>query len=111
MYKEKLQIFLLAWLVLFARTAYADPKLIAIGTVSGLYQDFAEQTAGPLENGFPGNRLGGIGSGLAVPALNEIDHTHHFTGRSDNFDPLQASLERRIFSEEVVGCAYRAPQG
>jgi hypothetical protein len=174
MYKEKLKMFLLVWLVLFACIAYADPKLIAIGTVSGLYQDFAEQTAGPLENGLPGNRLGGIGSGLAyagdntflaipdrgpnatpyqslvdntvsyisrfhtfklslapsdpgsalpftltpmltrttllssrtplyygtgsavglgsgVPALNKIDHTHYFTGRSDNFDPLQAS--------------------
>src|SRR5712671_2909938 len=38
--------------------------LIAIGTVSGTYEDFAIETAGPLENGAPGNRLGGIGSGL-----------------------------------------------
>src|SRR3954454_23775654 len=39
--------------------------LIAIGTVSGTYEDFASQTAAPLESGVPGNRLGGIGSGLA----------------------------------------------
>lgn len=174
MKQKKLTTFLVAWLLLFARAAYADPKLIAIGTVSGLYQDFATQTAGLLENGFPGNRLGGIGSGLAyaggntflaipdrgpnafaynplvdntvsyinrfhtfnlslapsdpssplpftltpmltattllssrtplyygagatvglgsgAPALNKVDHTHYFTGRSDNFDPLQAS--------------------
>jgi outer membrane protein assembly factor BamB len=39
--------------------------LIAIGTVSGTYEDFATETAGPLESGVPGNRLGGIGSGLA----------------------------------------------
>ena len=39
--------------------------LIAIGTVSGTYEDFATETATPLENGVPGNRLGGIGSGLA----------------------------------------------
>jgi hypothetical protein len=173
MYKEKLVTFLLAWLV-FSDAAYADPKLIAIGIVSGLYEDFATQTAGPLENGLPGNRLGGIGSGLAyaggntflaipdrgpnaipynslvddtvsyinrfhtlnlslapsdpgsalpftltpmltgttllsnrtplyygtgsavglgsgAPALNAIDHTYYFTGRSDNFDPLQPS--------------------
>src|SRR5262249_16691320 len=32
--------------------------------------DFAEQTAGTLENGFPGNRLGGIGSGLAYAGGN-----------------------------------------
>lgn len=174
MKQKKLTTFLVAWLLLFARAAYADPKLIAIGTVSGLYQDFATQTAGLLENGFPGNRLGGIGSGLAyaggntflaipdrgpnafaynplvdntvsyinrfhtfnlslapsdpgsplpftltpmltattllssrtplyygagatvglgsgAPALNKVDHTHYFTGRSDNFDALQAS--------------------
>jgi len=174
MYKEKLITFLLAGLTLFARAAYAEPKLIAIGAVSGLYEDLATQTAAPLENGFPGNRLGGIGSGLAyaggntfiaipdrgpnafhyndlvddtvsyinrfhtlnlslapsdpgsplpftltpmltkttllssraplyygtgasvaldngAPALNAIHHTHYFTGRSDNFDPLQVS--------------------
>ena len=70
MNQKKLTTFLIAWLLLFARAAYADPKLIAIGIVSGLYQDFAEQTAGPLENGFPGNRLGGIGSGLAYAGGN-----------------------------------------
>lgn len=30
-----------------------------------------------------------LGSG--APALNAIDHTHYFTGRSDNFDPSQPS--------------------
>jgi hypothetical protein len=157
--------------------------LIAIGTVSGTYEDFATETATPLENGVPGNRLGGIGSGLAyaggttfiatpdrgpgvnhynplvddtvsyiarfhtvnltlspsfdpvsglpftltpmlvettllssptpliygsgaglgdqidgvtplgsgAPALNEVMHTHFFTGRSDNFDPTISS--------------------
>ena len=70
MKQKKLTTFLVAWLLLFARAAYADPKLIAIGTVSGLYQDFATQTAGLLENGFPGNRLGGIGSGLAYAGGN-----------------------------------------
>ena len=50
----------------FARQSYpAEPTLIAIGSVSGLYEDFAKQTAGRLENNVPGNRLGGIGSGLA----------------------------------------------
>jgi len=174
MYKKKRSMFLLIGLMLFARIAYADPKLIAIGRVSGLYEDFAPQTAVRLENGLPGNRLGGVGSGLAyaggntflaipdrgpnaipynplvdnttsyinrfhtfnfslapadpgsplpftltpmltrttllssrtplfygsgstvglgsgAPALNALHHTHYFTGRSDNFDPLQAS--------------------
>lgn len=40
-------------------------ELIAIGSVSGSYEDFATETAFPLENGTPGNLLGGIGSGLA----------------------------------------------
>lgn len=39
--------------------------LIAIGAVSGTYEDFATETAGLLESGVPGNRLGGIGSGIA----------------------------------------------
>ena len=39
--------------------------LIAIGSINGAYEDFAVETAAPLENGVAGNRLGGIGSGLA----------------------------------------------
>jgi hypothetical protein len=159
----------------------AGPVIVAIGSIDGLYEDFATQTSAPLENHVPGNRLGGIGSGLAyigedfflglpdrgpnatdyndclaadgkdaldnttsyinrfqtlhlslspsdpgaalpftltpmlvgttllssrsplvygpgcgdahagAPALNAIDHTHYFTGRSDNFDPAATS--------------------
>ena len=168
---------------LFASAAaHASVDLIAIGSIDGAYEDLAAQTAGPLENGVPGNRLGGIGSGLAYaggstflalpdrgpnansynglvddtvsyidrfhtlnlslapsdpgaalpftltptlrdttllssraplvygsgaglgyqidgvtplgsgePALNAVNHTHYFTGRSDNFDPAQPS--------------------
>ena len=42
----------------------AGPVIIAIGSIDGLYEDFATRTAAPLENHVPGNRLGGIGSGL-----------------------------------------------
>ncbi len=45
--------------------ANADVELIAIGSISANYEDLAHQTAGALENGVPGDRLGGIGSGLA----------------------------------------------
>lgn len=45
--------------------AQASVDLIAIGSVSGTYQDLAHETASPLESGIAGNRLGGIGSGLA----------------------------------------------
>lgn len=51
-------------LTLLASTAHAV-ELIAIGKVSSTYEDFAVETSLPLENGVPGNRLGGIGSGLA----------------------------------------------
>src|SRR5262249_32660401 len=45
-------------------TRAEQPTLIAISSISGLYEDFATETAGLLENGVPGNRLGGLGSGL-----------------------------------------------
>ena len=160
--------------VLLASSAHAETKLIAIGSISGAYEDLAIETAAPLENGIPGNRLGGMGSGIAhaggnlflalpdrgpnakpynsavddtasyitrfhtlslslapsdpgsplafvltpmlldttlmssraplvygsgagvglgsgAPALNATDHTHYFTGRSDNFDPNRPS--------------------
>jgi hypothetical protein len=159
-----------------ASRATADqPKLIAISTISGLYEDFSGQTAGLLENGVPGNRLGGLGSGLTwagghtflglpdrgpnavsfnpctddtvayinrfqtfhmslspsdpgsalpytltpmlvgttllssrtplvygagcglvgngAPALNAVNHTHYFTGRSDGFNPAKPSTD------------------
>ena len=50
--------------------AYASVDLIAIGSISGAYEDLASATAAPLENGLPGNRLGGIGSGLAYAGGN-----------------------------------------
>jgi hypothetical protein len=44
---------------------HAAVDLIAIGTLSGAYEDLSSETTAPLENGVAGNRLGGIGSGLA----------------------------------------------
>ena len=167
-------VFALFVVLQSACAAHADPTLIAIGSISGTYEDFATETAALLENGVPGNRLGGMGSGIAyaggttflalpdrgpnakmynsavddtasyiarfqtlnlslapsdpgsalpftltpmvvdttllssptplvygngvaaglpngAPALNGTDHTHYFTGRSDNFDPTKPS--------------------
>jgi hypothetical protein len=42
-----------------------SPELIAIGTLSAAIGDLATQTSAPLENGVPGNLLGGMGSGIA----------------------------------------------
>jgi len=53
-----------------AGIARANPTLIAIGFISGTYEDFATETGAPLENGVRGNRLGGMGSGLAYAGGN-----------------------------------------
>jgi hypothetical protein len=59
----------LAWLAVSSLVglpaAHADIELIATGNINGTYEDLAHNTAKPLENGVPGDRLGGIGSGLA----------------------------------------------
>src|SRR6185437_2609171 len=48
-----------------ALSAYAaGPDLIASASLPATYEDLSYQTAGPLENGVPGNRLGGIGSSI-----------------------------------------------
>jgi hypothetical protein len=47
------------------KTAVAAPVLLAIGTLGANGGDLSAATAGALENGAPGNLLGGIGSGLA----------------------------------------------
>jgi hypothetical protein len=167
-------------------SAWASVDLVAIGQLSGNIGDRSKATAAPLENGAPGNLLGGVGSGLAyagcdtflavpdrgpnaisynkaiddtasyinrfqtfslrleaggkgsklpyslspklldttllhsheplvygdgaaagvgngaaagvgngAPALNATNHTHYFTGRSDNFTPTQPSTYPR----------------
>jgi hypothetical protein len=56
--------------VFMVPTAQAKIDLIAIGQVSGEYQDMATKTAVPLESGVAGNILGGVGSGLAYAGGN-----------------------------------------
>ncbi len=67
--KKNLASFLLASLVT-APAAHAAVDLIAIGSISGTYEDLSTKTADPLENGIAGNRLGGMGSGLAYAGGN-----------------------------------------
>jgi len=57
-------------LLFAASAAQAQIDLIAIGQIDGNYQDLSTRTAAPLENGVAGNRLGGIGSGLAYAGGN-----------------------------------------
>lgn len=51
---------------------YADINLIAIGSINPNYEDLAFNTAPALENGIAGNRLGGMGSGLAYAGGNQF---------------------------------------
>jgi Esterase-like activity of phytase len=48
-----------------ASSAHAAVDLIATGQLSGTISDRSKETAAPLENGAPGNLLGGIGSGMS----------------------------------------------
>jgi hypothetical protein len=61
--KIKFKIIILSSLLLAPLSHGVD--FIAIGSIDSTYEDFATQTRGLLENGVPGNKLGGIGSGLA----------------------------------------------
>ena len=45
-------------------STYANPDLIATVSIPATYEDLDNQTAAPLENGVPGNRLGGLGSSI-----------------------------------------------
>lgn len=47
-----------------ALSAHAAPDLIAAAGIPATYEDLNNQTAAPLENGVPGNRLGGFGSSI-----------------------------------------------
>lgn len=102
---QKLLPFLLATLFA-APAAQASVDLIAIGSISGNYEDLSSETAAPLENGVPGNRLGGMGSSIvyagcskflalpdrgpnAVPFNSAIDDTVSYINR---FQTLHLSL-------------------
>jgi hypothetical protein len=63
--KKHLSLLLASLFAASASVAHASVDLIAIGSLSGAYEDLATETAAALDNGAPGNRLGGIGSGLA----------------------------------------------
>jgi Esterase-like activity of phytase len=44
--------------------AHAGPDLIATASIPATYEDLNNQTAAPLENAVPGNRVGGLGSSI-----------------------------------------------
>jgi hypothetical protein len=84
-------------------TAHADVQLIASANLPAIYEDLNNQTAAPLENGVPGNRLGGLGSSItyaggdtflmlpdrgpnAVQFASSIDNTVSYINRFHTFN-------------------------
>jgi len=53
-----------------ASTAHAGVDLIATGQLGGTIGDLSRETSAPLENGAPGNLLGGIGSAMSFAGCN-----------------------------------------
>jgi hypothetical protein len=97
-----------------------EPRLVAMGSVSGLYQDFATRTAALLENGMPGNRLEGLGSGLTYLGGDEflalpdrgpnalkykpcLDDTASYINR---FQTMRLSLEPTAASDPADGLPF-----
>ncbi|MEH2252960.1 esterase-like activity of phytase family protein [Nostoc sp.] len=70
MLNKSLILFLFTSLFIVAPAANAEVKLIATGSLDGKISDLSTKTSAPLENGVPGNLLGGIGSGLAYAGSN-----------------------------------------
>ena len=81
---------LLLLLAALGSAASAQVKLIAVGKLSGTYQDLSAATAAPLENGVPGNRLGGLGSGLAYAGGNTF---LALPDRGPNANPWNPALD------------------
>ncbi|HVU24375.1 MAG TPA: esterase-like activity of phytase family protein [Opitutus sp.] len=67
--------------------------LIAIGTISGAYEDLSTSTAAPLENGVAGNLLGGIGSGLAYAGGNTF---LALPDRGPNANPYNSAIDDTV---------------
>jgi len=67
---SRVSTFVVAACLSAATAQAAEPVLIAVGSISGVYEDFATQTSAPLENGIAGNLLGGMGSALATAGGN-----------------------------------------
>ncbi|MBU6246560.1 MAG: esterase-like activity of phytase family protein [Xanthomonadaceae bacterium] len=58
------RVLTLALLLALPAAAQATVRLLAIGQLDAHRRDLSTATAAPLENGVPGNRLGGLGSAI-----------------------------------------------
>jgi hypothetical protein len=89
----RLKLLAVALTAVTTLTAHASVDLIAVGSISGTYEDLSNQTAAPLENGVAGNRLGGIGSGLAYAGG---DTFLGLPDRGPNAVPFDSSIDDTV---------------
>lgn len=91
--------------------AHASMDLIAIGTLTGSsagsYADLSGLT-GPLENGLPGNLLGGVGSGLAYAGGNTFLALPDRGPNATAFNPLVADTVSYIDRFQTVNMTLTA---
>jgi hypothetical protein len=76
-----------------AFSVHANVDLIATSSLSATYQDLSNQTAGLLENGIPGNRLGGMGSAIAYAGG---DTFLSLPDRGPNATPFDSNLDDTV---------------
>lgn len=81
-------LYLLLTTALIAPAAHATPTLLAIGQLDGV-ADFSG-LSGLMENGLPGNILGGLGSGLAYAGNNTFLAT---PDRGPNATPYNSAVD------------------
>jgi hypothetical protein len=71
-------------------SAHATVDLVAFAQLSGTGGDLSKETAAPLENGAPGNLLGGMGSGIAYAGC----HTFvQVPDRGPNAIPFNSAID------------------
>jgi Esterase-like activity of phytase len=97
--------------------ANASIDFIAVGSLSGSLRDYSIQTTAPLENGIAGNRLGGLGSGLAYAGCNSFiavpDRGPNAVAYNSKVDdttsyiPRFQSLTLRLFPRLGAGLPYQ----
>jgi hypothetical protein len=92
---SRARLFALAAMATFfaVSSAQAAVDLIATAQLSGTALDKSKETAGTLENGAPGNLLGGFGSGMAYAGCNTFLAV---PDRGPNAIPFNAAIDDTV---------------
>jgi hypothetical protein len=86
--------------------------LVAIGTLAAGGPDLSSETAAPLENGLPGNLLGGMGSGLAWAGGNKFFAVPDRGPNATPYNPLVDDTSSYITRFQTVKLkVQKSPKG